>query len=177
MTDEDDVLVDNAEGRLYGKYRAKVVDNNDPDHRGQLLVTASVLDKLEVWALPCVPYAGKGRGMLFLPEVGTQVWLEFEAGDPSVPIWSGCFWNKDDLAPADHAPHIKLIKTEKLEIRIDDAANSITISNSFGTILEIKDGKLVGKANTEIVHQVAGAKTALNTLTFEVHDGALGVSS
>lgn len=175
MNDDEEVLTA-VEGRLYGKYRGKVVENNDPERRGQLKVRCPVLDGLEVWAMPCVPYAGRNRGMLFLPEVDTQVWVEFEAGDPSIPIWSGCFWGENDLAPVDHAPHIKLIKTEKVEIRIDDQANTITISNSFGTILEIKDGSIVGKANTQIVHQVQTMKAALDVTKFDVHDGALSVA-
>lgn len=174
--DFEDDLLSAVEGRLFGKYRGKVVDNNDPQHRGRLKVTCTATHRAELWAMPCVPYAGKDRGMLFLPEVGTQVWVEFEAGNPNTPIWAGCFWNKGDLTAADHAPHVKLIKTEKVEIRIDDQANKITISNSFGTILELQDGKLVGKANTEIVHQVATMKAALNVTKFDVHDGAMSVS-
>jgi uncharacterized protein involved in type VI secretion and phage assembly len=172
---EDDLLAA-YQSRLYGKYRGKVVDNQDPDHRGMLQVTSPATEHKPMWAMPCVPYAGKDRGMLFLPEVGTQVWVEFEAGNPNCPIWSGCFWAKDDLAAADYAPHVKLIKTEKIEIRIDDQANKITISNSFGTILEIQDGTIVGKANTEITHRVATMKTTLDVTKFDVHDGALSAS-
>jgi uncharacterized protein involved in type VI secretion and phage assembly len=175
MIDDEDVIARRAEGRLYGKYRGKVVDNNDPEKRGRIKVRCPVLLGLEVWALPCVPYAGKDRGMLFLPDVDIQVWVEFEAGDPTYPIWSGCFWDQERPAP-EHGPHIKVIKTEKVEIRIDDQANKITISNSFGTILEIQDGKLIGKGNTEIVLQVATMKAALNVTKFDIHDGAMSIS-
>lgn len=176
MNDFLDEVLAAFQERLFGKYRGTVVDNKDPQHLGRLRVTCTANDRVELWAMPCVPYAGKDRGMLFLPEVGTQVWVEFEGGNRNMPIWSGCFWNEKDLSPADHAPHIKLIKTEKIEIRIDDQANKITISNSFGTILEIQDGKLVGQANTEITHQVATMKTSLNVTKFDVHDGAMSVS-
>jgi uncharacterized protein involved in type VI secretion and phage assembly len=179
MNDDIDELYEHADSRYYGKYRGVVVANNDPEHRGRLRVSCSALQEeedAEVWAMPCVPYAGKDRGMVFLPQAGTQVWVEFEAGDPSMPIWSGCFWNAGDLAAADHAPHIKLIKTEKVEIRIDDEENKITISNSFGTLLEIKDGQLTTKANTEIVQQVATMKSALNVTKFDIHDGAMSIS-
>lgn len=179
MSDEYDEVVEAIDSRMYGKYRGKVLANNDPEHRGRLRVTCPALGEEEdddLWAMPCVPYAGKDRGLVFLPEPGTQVWVEFEAGDPSVPIWSGCFWNAGDLAAADHKPHIKLIKTEKVEIRIDDEENKITISNSFGTMLEIKDGKIVLKANTEIGLQVATMKAGLNVTKFDVHDGAMSIS-
>ncbi|KIG17899.1 VgrG protein [Enhygromyxa salina] len=174
--DQDDETLNALEGRLYGKYRGIVVNNEDPDHRGRIEVQATIMGKVPMWALPCVPYAGKDRGMLFLPEEGTSVWVEFEAGDPSLPIWTGCFWSEKDIAPADHEPHIKLIKTEKIEIRIDDKANKISISNANQTILEIEGGEIRGKAKTQIVHQVETMKTALNVTKFDVHDGAMSVT-
>jgi uncharacterized protein involved in type VI secretion and phage assembly len=44
------------------------------------------------WCRPCVPYAGDGGGFAFLPEVGAGVWVAFEGGDVSYPIWVGCYW-------------------------------------------------------------------------------------
>jgi hypothetical protein len=37
------------------------------------------------WAMPCREYQS-GR----MPPVGTQVWVMFEGGDPSNPVWMGC---------------------------------------------------------------------------------------
>lgn len=179
MNDEVTDTVEHIESRYYGKYRGKVVSNSDPESRGRLRVSCPAVgeedDGDELWALPCVPYAGNDRGMLFLPDVGTQIWVEFEAGDPSMPIWSGCYWDKS-TAPGGGEPHIKIIKTEKIEIRIDDEENKITIGNAFGTMLEIKDGRLVIKANTEIALQVATMKAALNVTKFDIHDGAMSIS-
>jgi hypothetical protein len=47
--------------------------------------------------MPCSPYAGKGIGLFTIPPVGTNVWVEFEGGDPDYPIWSGCFWGNNEL--------------------------------------------------------------------------------
>ena len=56
---------------LYGKYRGKVVGNKDPTMSGKLQVTApAALGVAQVWALPCVPYAGAGVGLFALPPVG-----------------------------------------------------------------------------------------------------------
>src|SRR4030065_133093 len=79
--------------QFFGKYRGEVVDNDDPTLRGRIKVLVpAVLGTLEAWAMPCVPYAGQGSGLYTLPKPGTQVWVEFEGGDPAYPIWSGCFW-------------------------------------------------------------------------------------
>lgn len=88
------------ERHYYGKYRGLVVDNEDPEQLGRLKVKVpSVLGNEIVtgWALPCTPYGGDfNQGMLFIPEVGAGVWIEFEEGDLEFPIWVGCFWSKPD---------------------------------------------------------------------------------
>jgi hypothetical protein len=91
-------LVQKVERRFYGKYRGTVVDNADPENLGRLkLQVPSVLGNTVVtgWALPCVPYGGDAdQGMLFIPEKGAGVWVEFEEGDLEFPIWVGTFWSK-----------------------------------------------------------------------------------
>ncbi len=95
--------------RFYGKYEAVVSSVDDPLGIGRIRarVPAVLGEEAESgWALPCAPFGGgKDRGFLFLPEVGDTVWIEFAAGDPCRPIWSGAFWGapssaggEDDLA-------------------------------------------------------------------------------
>ncbi len=48
---------------FYGKYRGKVVDNNDPLHRGRIkVIVPAVADAELTWAEPCTPYAGPKVG-------------------------------------------------------------------------------------------------------------------
>ena len=72
--------------RFFGPYRGIVMNNNDPS--GMMRIKAhvpEVLGELETsWALPCVP-----PGVKSVPSMGALVWIEFEAGDPSRPIWMG----------------------------------------------------------------------------------------
>ena len=84
-------LVRGAMEGFYGKYRGIVTDNGDPSDLGRLKARVpELLGREETgWALPCAPYAGDGSGLYALPEPGTGVWIEFEAGDLSRPIWSG----------------------------------------------------------------------------------------
>jgi uncharacterized protein involved in type VI secretion and phage assembly len=90
-------LVQKVERRFYGKYRALVVDNEDPENLGRLKVQVpSVLGSEVVsgWATPCVPHGGDANlGWLSIPEVGAGVWVEFEDGDLEFPIWVGTFWS------------------------------------------------------------------------------------
>jgi uncharacterized protein involved in type VI secretion and phage assembly len=88
--------------RFYGKYRGTVLSNVDPLQIGRLQVQVPDVTGLvpTTWALPCVPFAGLQAGWYALPPVGAGVWVEFEQGDPSHPIWVGCFWESKAEVPA-----------------------------------------------------------------------------
>jgi uncharacterized protein involved in type VI secretion and phage assembly len=167
--------------KLYGKYRGTVTDTVDSLGRGRLKVQVpQVLGESEMWALPCVPYAGKDVGFLFLPKVGTMVWIEFEAGDPSYPIWTGCMWALGDIDPAD-APaqdrDVKFLKTEKFMVRVDDNEGKVTIAihTQQGSSLVIDANQITCESNT-ITHKASSKKTELTSSSFSVNDGALEVT-
>lgn len=88
--------------RFFGKYEGVVTDVNDPLEIGRLRARVPEIFGADMecgWALPCAPFGGgKDRGMLFLPEVGDTVWIEFAAGDLSRPIWAGAFWGAPESA-------------------------------------------------------------------------------
>lgn len=102
MADNDS---SSAPQRFFGKYRGAVVNNADPEQRGRLQVQVPDVSALDssAWALPCAPFAASGAGFLALPSVGASIWVEFEAGDPSRPIWTGAFWAASGDAPAGSA--------------------------------------------------------------------------
>jgi hypothetical protein len=110
--------------RFFGKYRGKVASNVDPLFLGRLQVTVpSILGSGRLsWAMPSVPYAGNKAGFYAMPNTGTNIWVEFEGGDPDYPIWTGCFWGKGELPvlpPA--APTTKVFKTDTMTLTIEDA--------------------------------------------------------
>jgi uncharacterized protein involved in type VI secretion and phage assembly len=81
--------------RFYGKYRAVVVQNIDPELRGRIMcIVPDVLGPTpSSWCEACTPLAGPTgapMGAYFVPPLGAGVWVEFEQGDPSRPIFSGC---------------------------------------------------------------------------------------
>jgi len=130
----------------YGKYRGLVTDTHDPKNMGRLKARVpEVFGKEETgWALPCVPYAGDGSGQYTIPEEDTGVWIEFEGGDLSRPIWTGCWWGEDEL-PEDNSgssgkPATKVIRTEEgLMVTMDDQSQTIHVSDENGdNLLEIK---------------------------------------
>lgn len=77
--------------RFFGKYRGICVNNIDPLARARLKVQVpDVLGQTgSNWAEPCLPYAPGGTTGAKTPPPGTAVWVEFEGGNPDLPIWSG----------------------------------------------------------------------------------------
>lgn len=115
--------------RYYGKYRGKVVNNIDPQRLGRLQVIVPDLTGPTPigWAMPCVPYAGPKVGMLALPPIGANVWVEFEAGKLDSPIWTGGFWSQMEVLTEAIGPNVKIIKTETGKIKIDDLQMSFEL--------------------------------------------------
>jgi len=144
----------------FGKYRGIVSETDDPTSRGRIKIKVpAVLDDLEVWAMPCVPYAGNGIGSYMIPEKGSGVWVEFEGGDPSCPVWSGCFW-ADNEVPKDNGgaaakPPIKMIRSEKgLMLTFDDEGQVISLSDRNGSnvlTIEVQKGQITLKGTTKVV--------------------------
>lgn len=89
---------------FYGKYRGTVINNVDPLMRGRLMLEVPDVTGLvpSSWAEPCVPLAGPTgppMGVYMVPPIGAGVWVEFERGDPSKPIWVGCRWGLPSDVP------------------------------------------------------------------------------
>jgi len=80
--------------KYYGIYRGTVVNNIDPEQIGRILVTVPDVGSIipSTWATPCVPLAGKQEGTYMVPQIGAGVWIQFEAGDPDRPVWTGGWW-------------------------------------------------------------------------------------
>jgi hypothetical protein len=121
--------------RFYGKYRGKVTSTADPLDRGRLKAQVpDVLGKEETgWALPALPYSGSDQGLFTIPPVGALVWVEFEGGLVSKPIWTGAWWGDDHKVPDGAKPAQKVLKSEKgLKVKLDDAKQEITVSDGNG---------------------------------------------
>lgn len=164
-------LVQQVLARHYGKYRGIVSDNQDPKNQGRLRARVpEVLGEVETgWALPVAPYAGDGEGLFTVPPVGAGVWIEFEAGDPSCPIWSGCWWGGGQV-PDQATPEQKVIKTA--------AGHTITLSDESGS----EKVEIVDKAGSKILLDQSGIeiskgsqKVKLSDSSISMNDGALEV--
>ena len=176
MPDADlETAVEAIAGRHFGKYRGEVVDNSDPTRRGRLLVKATaVMGDTELWAMPCVPYAGDQVGLFALPPVGAKVWVEFEGGDTDYPIWTGCFWTDGQIRAGDAEPHIAFLRTDGVTIRVDGQAGSVEIETSGGAKITMNSQEIKLEA-PQISQSANGATADLSPAGFDAMGGALKV--
>lgn len=169
--------------KVWGKYAGTVAGTDDPQAMGRLEVRCNaILGSAVVRAMPCVPYAGPGVGMHFLPPVGAGVWVEFEGGDVSRPIWTGCYWAEDDLPSQASSADIKLFITDKASVLIDDATGSVTVSNQDGasvtlkaTVVSAAGGARHSVGAAGVVAESGAGKVDVNPAGVSVNNGAFSV--
>jgi len=170
---------DQTTTRFYGKYRGLVTDNQDPLNLGRIKanVPEVLQDTTTGWALPVAPYAGDGVGVYTVPDSGAGVWIEFEAGDVSRPIWSGCWWGDNQLpkdeSGSDTKPSRKIIRTaDGLLLAMNDGGKTMSLSDSNGDNIlkfEVQQGQITLQAGTKVVveaPQIELVKDASHPLVF-----------
>ncbi|HMD91011.1 MAG TPA: phage baseplate assembly protein V [Trebonia sp.] len=158
---------DQARLLFYGKYRGTVSAVDAATCRIKARVPSVLGDADTGWCMPCVPYAGPQVGIAFLPEEGSGVWIEFEGGDVSYPVWVGCYW-RDGEPPPDAAAHVKVIVTtapHKLVLNDDDGSITITDPN----------GNAVTLNASGITLSKGGQQVLISDASVSVNDGALEV--
>jgi len=170
---------DQLTSRFFGKYRGLVTDNQDPLSLGRVKAKVpELLGDVETgWALPAAPYSGDGVGVYTVPAPNAGVWIEFESGDVSRPIWTGCWWGNGQL-PKDETgsattPSRKIIRTEQgLLLSLDDGGKTITLSDSNGSNLikfETQSGQIKIQATAKVVveaPQIELVQNATHPLVF-----------
>lgn len=161
----------------YGKYRGLVMNNIDPMQLGRLLVACpQVLGPAQGWAMPCVPFASGPigpEGLYTLPLPGSNVWVEFEHGDPNLPIWSGGFWDSSKKPPSNTtSPTVRtVIKTLSTELTLDDALGITLKFAPPGSPMPC--AVLLGPTGIEI--SMGPKSIKISALSVTINDGALEV--
>ena len=165
--------------RYYGKYRATVLNNIDPMLQGRIMVQLADRYGLfpSTWALPSFPLAAVGSGVVVLPPVMSSVWVEFEAGDPDYPIWTGAFWADPGGFPPQAlvgatpaTPNIHLQTTTGVSVTLsDNPAQNVLIKTLTGAMISI------GAAGITIMNG-QGASIAMVGPSVVINNGALTIT-
>ena len=129
---------------------AEVTDNADPENLGRVQVQFAWQknrNKTTNWIRVRSLDAGssetvsKNRGFVFVPEIGDQVMVDFELGDPCRPYVSGSMFHKNNGEGGNADNHIKTIVTRSghtLEFNDDENGQwGITIKDRNGCALHL----------------------------------------
>ena len=157
----------------FGKYRATVTDDNDPESKGRLEIDIPALGVSGVWAdasLPPIP-----ASLVQLPPISSVVWVEFEAGDVRFPVWTGVAWGTDlgeDVTLASQGM-LTLRANKGIEVTADMglvATAGMNVGVTAGTFVDVSAGTTVDLS--------AGAKLALKApVDVDVSAGLLSVTA
>jgi uncharacterized protein involved in type VI secretion and phage assembly len=174
-----------ANGNRYlGKFRGRVVDNNDPLRIGRITVEVpDVLgDEASTWALPCLPFTGPEAGQFVVPPPGAGVWVEFEQGDPSFPVWTGCWYGSAEELPPDARRELLANAPAKPVVVQTPGAHKIVMNDTAGAeqgiLLQAQGGAYIRiTAEAVVIATGAGAEVVLRGKEVTINEGQLTVLS
>jgi len=159
-------VLDQMRSRFYGKYRGVVTDVDASTMRIKASVPSVLPGASTGWCAPCVPYAGPQVGFMMLPEVGSGVWIEFEGGDVSFPIWTGCYWSSGDI-PSSVSADVKTIVTSAGTLSFDNSNSAVTLAGSSQNTLALdQNGATVTAGSGKI--EVGSSGVSVNKGALEV---------
>ena len=179
-----------------GVYPALVNDIVDPDGQGRVQVTLPWSPDpdggtFEVWARLATLMGGSGRGTWFIPDVGDEVLVAFEAGDPRRPYVLGGLWNGSDQPPQSmdgagknykkvinsrNGVKVTLDDTDGTEqlvletpagqrVALQDGPGVVTIQDSNGNSVRLDSSGITVTAAAQVTVNAATAEISAATLT------------
>lgn len=125
----------------FGLYPVRVTNLVDPDRLGRVEVSLPWLGgpgaaSVRAWATLLSPYADHNQGLQVLPEVGSQVIVGCEGGDPRRLYIVGSAWNGKEVMPVTPTrPNNKrgLYSREHSKLEFDDTPGAATVTLSTST--------------------------------------------
>lgn len=179
-------------GLFHGVFAAIVSDVVDPDDQGRVRVRLPWSpdpsgQRYEAWARLATMMAGDKRGTWFIPDVGDEVLVAFESGDPRRPYVLGALWNGKDAPPesmdSGGKNDIKTICSRNgVIVTFDDTGGreSLTLKTPGGQEIVLKDGPGVIEArdsNGNSVEMKAGGITVTASAKVDVSASVLEISA
>ena len=114
---------------------ATVIDNHDPKGLGRIKVKFKWQQQGSTpWLQIVSPHGGGDKGFYMVPEKGEEVIVDFEGGNPELPMVMGTTYNgKAKSSFGNTGNDVKALKTRSgISILMNDAAGSVTINDPSG---------------------------------------------
>lgn len=155
--------------RYYGTYRAIVVNNIDEEkHMNRLKVMVpEVMSGIMTWALPKGQHGSTQTGFKYLaPKIGDIVFVTFEFGDPTKPLWEYHGWGIEQIpSPLDGPNKCGIVTPEGNVIVIDDDSGTLNLYFNGDVIVSNKGNSIVHSERD--VNIIAGDSIIMNQGTNE----------
>ncbi|WP_181042808.1 type VI secretion system Vgr family protein [Apibacter adventoris] len=143
---------------------ATVMDNNDPEGMSRIRVQflwQKPFNGMTPWIRSITPYAGAGKGMHVVPEIGEEVIVSFENGNAEKPVSLGAMFNgKGKSGHGGKGNYIKGIQTPTgNKLQFNDQEGSAMLTDQPGSVSMKFDGggnSSIGAAATQAI--TVGAK-------------------
>lgn len=191
------------ENKLFGIYRAKCLDNNDPTGMNKILVhiyqrdgVLNYNEESHTWCPVLTPYGGlSGMGFFMLPPIHADGYVIFENGNSNFPVWIGTYpfaplkkineEASDSVgypvvetvpsipAEANNDPTTIILKTQYPSIDNPDTQSD---SNSVENLIVINESKmeLIHKNQLDYEYEPFGITTSTSSSSYvSLRDGAL----
>jgi hypothetical protein len=130
------VIIDSSGNRrFFGVYRGTVTNSKDPQNKRRIKATVPQVLGTEPtdWAWPTDDSSSYSTP----PKIGQGVWVMFEGGDPSFPIWSGTFGDykgdgtQVELTDLPNAPYPETISNNVSSGKFDVISSVVDLSNEI----------------------------------------------
>lgn len=156
-----------------------VIDLKDKQNIGRVQVKYPHLeDQPSDWARIAAPMAGGKRGAFFRPEVGDEVLVAFEHGDPRRPYIIGALWSTADPPP----DNIGDAAANDIRVIVSRSKHMIVLDDTPGkekVIIVDKDNKrkvIIDSANSKIEVICDQGNVEVKAATGDVKVEAVNVS-
>jgi len=177
ITDE---RVEDLKRKRFGLYRGIVRDVDDPENKGRIRAEIHELlggGKLTNWASYCAPFGGGGAGFFMLPRLGDGVWVMFERGEPTKPVWIGFWYNSEDAKPEGADKEVRILRTKSghsMVFKDEEGSESIRMEDASGQSVEwdCQSEEIKIDATSKVIVKASevevGAGTALSGIETEL---------
>ena len=168
-------IAETVENRFFGKYRGIVTDiviENKDERENMGFITAQIPEIYYDCSIPlvkpCVSFAGESCGFYAFPKKGDRIWIEFEGGDQSRPLWSGFWWKKDAIPEYITLDIVGLVSRTGHKIIMDDSSGIISLTHAKGPSIDLTEKAITLKVGgTKMV--ISGDGVTINDSTFVVN--------
>lgn len=152
-------------GRYYSVYRGIVVNNSDTEKKMNRVEVCipEVMGGTTAWAYPKGQHGSISGGFKFLtPKIGDIVFITFEYGDPTKPLWEYHGWGINQVPqPLDGPNKMGIVTPEGNLIVIDDDNGTLNLYFN-GNIVVSSEANIVISSEKDI-NVSSGDSVILNT--------------